>query len=377
MKKVGIITFHNSYNCGSMLEAYAIQKYLLKRGINNEIVNFSSDGQKELYSVYFKNNNLKNVIKNIIIFFHRNKIKNNNLNYEEFKNKNFILSKEYSTGDIISEDNYSVVVAGSDQIWNITIKDSDDSYFLNWVNNARKVAYAPSFGAKKITDYTNDSKYTDFLNNFDALSIRENNGKMWIKEMIGKDVPVLIDPTLLLDAIDYDEIIDNNYVPNFKYIFFYSPHFNNEMCKFVKKISEKYKLPVITWSAKRYYTKFIRRYGFKLANYESPSSYLSLIKNAEMIFTTSFHGSIFSTIYRKKFFTVKNGEMYGNDDRVITLLDSIGMEERLIEPNFDDKFDYFKNVNYKIYENKLNALRKEATDYLERNVVEYYNEDRK
>ena len=67
MKKIGIITFHNSYNCGSMLESYAMQTILEKRNMTAEIVNFSSDGQKELYSVWFKNNTIKNIIKNMML----------------------------------------------------------------------------------------------------------------------------------------------------------------------------------------------------------------------------------------------------------------------------------------------------------------------
>lgn len=66
-KKIGIITFHNSYNCGSMLESFAIQKIIEKLGGNPEIINFSNSGQRRLYSVFFKNNSIKNIIKNILI----------------------------------------------------------------------------------------------------------------------------------------------------------------------------------------------------------------------------------------------------------------------------------------------------------------------
>ena len=65
MKKIGIITFHNSYNCGSMLESYAIQKYLQKQKLENEIIDFSNNGQKKIYSILFKNSSIKNIIKNI------------------------------------------------------------------------------------------------------------------------------------------------------------------------------------------------------------------------------------------------------------------------------------------------------------------------
>lgn len=372
MKKIGIITFHNSYNCGSMLESYAIYKRMQQIDDKVEIVDFSSEGQRELYSVFNKNNSVKNILKNILIFPKRNKIKNNNLKYEEFKQKYFKLSKKY-TNNNIDESPYSVVVAGSDQIWNITISDFDEAYFLNWVNNAKKVAYAPSFGSKNIIKYSNEpEKYADLLNDFDALSIREKNGKKWIKDLIDKDVDVLIDPTLIFGQNEYDKLLDDSCTPNEDYIFFYCPGFSRDLCRFVKKVSKKYNLPVICWSTKSYCTKLIFTYGFKLPKYESPSVYLSLIKNAKLVFTTSFHGTIFSTIYKKEFYTLKNGGMYGDDDRVITLLEQLNMEDRLLVPNFDSTFDYFNELDYSVYDKKIIELQKKANKYIDENVKVYH-----
>lgn len=372
MKKIGIITFHNSYNCGSMLESYAIYKIMCEIDSKAEIINFSSDGQKKLYSVFEKNTSLKNVVKNLLVFPHRKQLLANNNKYEEFKNKYFKLSKEY-TSDNLSDDDYSILIAGSDQIWNITIDDYDDAYFLSFGKNAKKVAYAPSFGSKDIMKNSNNpNKYKELISNFDALSVREENGKKWIKKLTGKDAEVLIDPTLLYDNKFYDNIIDDKCTPNFKYIFFYCPSFDRGLCKFVKKISLKYNLPVVCWSSKSYYKKFIYTFGFKLPEYESPSVYLSLIKNAELVFTTSFHGTIFSTIYKKRFFTLKNGGMYGDDDRVMTLLKQLDITERLIEPVYDEKYDYLKEMDYTSYNKNLKKLQNKAQKYIEKNVeVEY------
>ena len=127
MKKIGIITFHNSYNCGSMLESYAMQTIIEKLGGNVEIINFSNEGQRNLYAIFNKNNSLKNIIKNILLLPHRKRLKRNNLKYNEFKKKYFKLSNEYHNISELDDNNYSVVVAGSDQIWNITIDDSDDA----------------------------------------------------------------------------------------------------------------------------------------------------------------------------------------------------------------------------------------------------------
>lgn len=370
MKKVGIITFHNSYNCGSMLESFAIEKILEKQGLDAKIIDFQSLEQKELYNIKFKNNSIRNIVKNIIIIPARKKLKNNNARYEAFKNKNFKLTKTYTKMEELNDKDFDVVVAGSDQVWNITIEDGNDAYFLPWVKNAKKVAYAPSFGAKNIMEHTSDTeKYKNFINDFDAISIRENNGQKWIKDLCDIDVPVLVDPTLLLEAEDYDLIKDDIITPkNEDYIFLYCPGFDREICKFVKKISEKYNLKVITWSTKSYYTKNIKSFGFELVECEDPAIYLSLIKNAKLVMTTSYHGTIFSTIYKKNFITIKNGGMYGSDDRVRTLLDQLDMNETLIPFEFDDNFDYLRDVNYKGYDEKMKKLKEKALTYINENI---------
>ncbi len=370
-KKIGIITFHNSYNCGSMLESFAIQEIIRKFGGNPEIINFSNEGQQKLYGVLFENSSVKNIIKNILLLPARKKIIINNQKYEEFKNNNFNLSDNYSDITELNDKKYSVVVAGSDQIWNITIADGDDAYFLPWVKKAKKIAYAPSFGAKNILENTNNiEKYKKMINDFDALSIRENNGKKWIKDLCDKDVDVLLDPTLLLEKKDYEKLEDSSIKIDSKYIFFYSPSFDRNICKYVKKIADKYNLKVITWSTKSYYIKMIKSFGFILPEYESPSVYLTLIKNAELVITTSYHGTIFSTIYRKKFIVVKNGGMYGNDDRVKTLLAQLNMEKQLIPYTFDNNYNYLGEVDYSQYDKKLPKLKKKSLDFIKENIFD-------
>lgn len=370
MKKIGIITFHNSYNCGSMLESYAMQTIIKKCGGNPQIINFSNQEQRELYGSFYKNKSIKNIIKNLFIISAQTRIKYNNNKYEEFKNRNFNLTHSYQTMTELDDSNYSTIVAGSDQIWNITIDDADDAYFLPWVKKARKVAYSPSFGAKNIMRYSNNpEKYRRMINEFDALSIREYNGKRWIKDLCGKDVEVLLDPTLLLEKSDYELIEKKDFNEKEKYIFFYAPEFKRDICKFVEKISKKYNLKVVTWSTKSYYVKRVKSFGFKLADYEDPSMYLSLIKNAELVITTSYHGTIFSTIYRKKFITVKNGGMYGDDDRVITLLKQLDMENRLIPYTFKENYDYLEEVDYTNYDVVLPQLKEKSIKYIDMNII--------
>lgn len=369
MKKIGIITFHASHNCGSMMQAYALQTILNKRGYDNEIIDFQNEGQKDMYAIVHKKKTIKNFIKNLLLLSSRKKIQEQWNEYEKFKNSTFNLSKNhYKTNNQLklTNDIYDKFISGADQIWNITIKDSDDSYFLNFVSDSsKKIAYAPSFGAKNIMQVTKDyKKYKNYLLEYKSLSIRECNGKKWIKKMINKDVKVVLDPTLLIFKEDYNKI-EEEIEKEEKYIFYYAPVYNRKIDLFVKKISKKYNIPVIVWNAREYYMKKEYLNGFILPSKINPGVYLDLIKNAEIVITTSFHGTIFSTIYGKNFWTIKNGNMYNTDDRVITLMNQLSLKDRLIEPTFDDKFDYMKNVSYLEYEKNLKKLRKESISYLE------------
>ena len=366
-KRIGILTFHNSYNCGSMMQAYALQQYLKKLGVESEIIDFSNEGQKRLYSVFFKDYSIKNLIKNCILFFHQRKIKKNYQYYELFKRANFILSKNsYEKEEELIDEDYDYIICGSDQIWNITIADSDDAYFLPWVKNAKKIAYAPSFGAKNIVKYAqNVEDYKAFLQDFDSLSIREDNGQIWLKDLIGKNIPVVLDPTLLLAREDYEKIINTNIKTPEKYIFYYSPGYSKGINRLVKKISKKYKLPVIAFNAKSFYLKGMNfTTSFQLPSFENPAVYLRLIKKATMVITTSFHGTVFSTIFEKTFWTIKNGGMFGDDDRVLSMMKKLDLEDRLVSMDFDDDFNYLQSKDYQKYHSNLTREQDFSIHYL-------------
>ena len=366
VKKIGIITFHHSYNCGSMMQAFALQSVVQSFGFSVEIIDFSNCGQKLLYRPFFANSSIKNIIKNLILIPHITRIKNNNKRYEDFIKKYFVLSKKSYSDMEELEDDYYAVIAGSDQIWNVTIADSDDAYFLPWVNNGLRIAYAPSFGARNVVEYSKDpEKYIKYLKRFDAISIRENNGRMWLKEFMDIDAPVVLDPTLLLDESHYSNIYNSisTTVPD-RYIFYYSPNYDKEIIRLVNKVSKKYNMPVVAFNSKSFFVKMMWSKGFVLPNYEDPAIYLKLIKFADMVFTTSFHGAVFSSIFKKNFWIVKNGGMFSTDDRIISMTSMLDLNDRIIPIRFDDKFDYCSSKDYTEYERRKDYYKLFSKEFL-------------
>ena len=205
MGRIGILTLHHSYNCGSMLQAFALQETLERMGHEVRVINFSNEGQARLYSVLERPTSLKRIAKDVLLAPRAGRIRRNFAAYERFMTEHLHLDGPVvRRREELDDAGYDAVVAGSDQMWNVTIENGDDAYFLPWVTRARRVAYAPSFGARSPARFARDPRvHADWLRRFDALSVRERNGRRWIRELIGVDAPVLLDPTLLLDAGDY------------------------------------------------------------------------------------------------------------------------------------------------------------------------------
>ena len=372
-KKIGLITFSRAHNYGSLLQAYALQKKIQQfPDIKCEIIDFSNNAQIEMYSIFKTKCTIKNIIKNAIALFFYPLMKREYMDFEKFIVTNLQLSStQYTDETSLKELNneYDMFVTGSDQVWNIKCLDADDAYFLSFVSEKPKIAYAPSFGAQNICECSeHPEKYEEYLKQFSNISIRENNGKMWLKKLIDKDVPVLIDPTMFYTKEEWYPLMSEPLYDQ-PYILYYSFHFTQEINKVVKKISKKLGLPVIILSAHACIYNLCAMYGFKLARHAGPQEFIRLINDAEFVLSNSFHGTVFSTIFEKNFWFLYGSIQDENDDRAKTLVQQMGIEDRILNITDIDKCDFNKIPDYKKVANNLQRLRKEAFDYLNEALV--------
>ncbi|MEH7526135.1 polysaccharide pyruvyl transferase family protein, partial [Bacillus sp. JJ1503] len=372
-KKIGILTFQASHNNGSLLQAYALQKVISeKMGYQNKIINFSNKNSQDMYALFPRSSSLKRVIKNLFYLTFYKKVKTHFDDFNRFINSELKLSDGFfETSKDLEKiaDNYDILVSGSDQIWNINCYDADDAYFLNFTNNVKKVAYAPSLGANNILEHADDvDKYRNYLMDYSALSIREKNGKKWIEELTGREVELTLDPTMLLKRDEWDDITLSKLYDK-EYIFYYAFHYSDEVNRAVKKISEKLNIPVIVLDAKSWAIRRLFSMGFELTEHGGPSVMLSMIKNASLVFTTSYHGTIFSTVFEKPFWFVKSTMLNKGDDRAYTLLEQTGLEERFMDVNKLEEVDLFKPIDYNKVNKKVEKLRESSLEYL-KNALE-------
>lgn len=251
-----------------------------------------------------------------------------------------------------------VYMIGSDQVWNPAItKDRCLDYFLSFVpEHKRRVAYASSIGVSEwTTDRTLTTEIATQLSKFEMISCRESDGVKVLKDIFNIDAVHVVDPTLLF--ADYSELIGNT---GQKQTFVYYPLFGGkEMEDLCKSTASKLGLryvnnnPQKTWLRGRIWNRL------------SVQEWLRNFAEAEFVATQSFHGTAFSIINNKQFFTVYNGSKVS---RIANLLDALGIRDRLF-PTVEAALDarpWETPINYDEVNKRLAVLRAESWDFLKR-----------
>lgn len=365
-KRVGIITFHAAHNYGSSLQSYALQNVIKEMDYDCEIINFRTESQKDQYRPLTKRKGLKYVLKNAYFLLCYKARKQKYDIFENFIDKYLNKSpKEYQSLDELYNENfnYTHFISGSDQIWNTAPNDANMAYFLPFVKNGKRISYAPSFG--QIGKIKHKDEIKKYLNKYDSLSIREEFGQKLIKEMTGKNVKILVDPTLLLSKERWQKLICNKPFIDGEYIFFYTLFADKEMISMVKQLSHILKIPVVISNVSNQYEIFS---GFKKRLNVGPLEFLNLIYNAKMVCTSSFHGTVFSIIFNKPFISIRGL----TDNRISTLLKLTNLQDAsvnhpeelttqkvsaLLETDFSKAEIAIKDEQKKAYEFLAKALQ--------------------
>ena len=364
-KKIGTITYHSSYNHGSCLQAYALQTFMQNsfRDIDYSIINLRTDRQKNYYA-FREKTTIKNFIKRMLLLGSGKKLNKRFNNYEEFINKKLNITDEYKTLDSLKNANFKfdVFISGSDQIWNLSPLDFDWSYYLEFCHGARKVSYAASFGQNTLDASEQQlARIKNDLDDYYAISVREEGSARNVEYITGKKPVINVDPTLLIEKKEWESIIREDAFRKKDYIFLYDVKGSKDAYKVAKAMSKLYKMPVVIVreSAKYHllYRSFIKKYE------AGPIEFLNLIKNAKMVVSSSFHGTVFSIIFQKPFFSVDNG----SDLRLIDLLKNTGLEERRITYNdSSEKIKYVYDIDFRKSEKYIIHERERSRQYLKK-----------
>ncbi|WP_031514119.1 polysaccharide pyruvyl transferase family protein [Desulfofalx alkaliphila] len=368
MRKIAILTLNGYFNYGNRLQNYAMQEVLENSGFYCETI--INDRAKSGVSLERRINNLrKSSIKEIYIKTYNRIWKNIRKDTiakrtEEFKRftlkyikeTDYAISKSDIPGNL--SERYDYFVTGSDQVWNPNNLHGTSFFFLTFAEKHKRIAYAPSFGISEIKpEFTKN--YKKWLSGMHKLSVREDDGAKIIKELTGRDAPVLVDPTLLLTKEKWLSIAKQaNNKPKGKYLLtYFLGGMPDNYKKQIKNIVKENKLEVINLGDIR--EKETYRTG--------PSEFIDYINDCSIFCTDSFHGAVFSILLEKPFIVFERMGSTSMYSRIDTLLNKFKLNSRKAE-NISWQDNVFE-TDYSHVPPILEAERKKSLDYL-KNALE-------
>lgn len=387
--KIGILTVHRAPNYGALLQCYALQHYLNILGYECMVIDLLRpyhDGYiptpgYEPFDVKKIHRSFKGEIKKFIgHYLHRydaNNRKFSNVYAKEIAHKKELFARfdkriaytrQYnSIGELYANPPlFDIYITGSDQLWNPTQPYCIEPYFLTFVKEGRKISYATSIGVSSIPDEIK-LKYVSWLRSYDYISVREKEAQD-ILSGINKPVYRIIDPTFLLPATKWEEIIDtsldlceNEYV--FGFTLSYISDFHSFMKKYARRQNKKYVYIVHAFQDAPYTCNDKNVIGLIDV---SPEQWLGLIHNASEIFTDSFHGTVFSLIFGKSFYSYIPS-FNNRGSRIENLLQLFGLKERIIYNLKDCAFEA-KTIDYRNVNGIIEKEREKASAFLNKAI---------
>lgn len=292
MKNIGILTQPLIANYGGILQNYALQKILRNMGYNP----ITFDTRRKIPLFIF----VLSTIKTILLFFIPGKrrpffkrLEKRKEVFDDFVNKYITKTEPFHNchPELITNYNLDAIIVGSDQVWRPQCNQKLDDSFLQFASDSRirKIAYAASFGVDYWEyNYKSTKKYAELLKKFDFVSVRENSGITLCQKYLNTDAQENLDPTLLLDERDYLDLCASVKKNNSKFLAAYILDMTNEKKDILKHLSEEKQLAIRYFSAEA---------ESKLTIQE----WLAMFRDASYIVTDSFHGTIFSIIFKKDF----------------------------------------------------------------------------
>ena len=360
MKKIGLCTFYDD-NFGTCLQSYALEQILFKCSDDVEIIRYIRDKNEKSSLLKRVTSKTPRQLYNALRLRKRGTLWKKAFN--DFRNEKMFFSKEvYDKESDISmlADKYDVLVCGSDMLWSEEFYDDWKFYFLGFAPKKKSIACAPSFGKNEIFE-EHKTLCGELINDIGYLSCREEAGVQMIFDKFGLKCPQVLDPTFLFSREEWNQNLSPNRLVQPKYILTYLfGGIHGDRKKNIEKLAKKtgYKIVHIPMTIDEFNRDAYRE---KMG----PLEFVTLFRDAEYIFTDTFHGTIFSIIFGKQFWVLDRtdkSKWAKYSDRMTSTLKMFGLSNRYIcnQKDIDvDEVIEFDNVN-KIIDEK----RKDSMNYL-------------
>lgn len=361
MKKVGLLTFHRATNYGACLQAYALKNFIEDQGCSCDIIDYRCPTIENFYNkIFLTDDSIKTKIKKIITWSVQ---KERNKKFKDFIYNNLLCGKNfgYTRYNVASVNElYDLFIVGSDQVWSPFCTGGDLTYFLDFVEDPKKCnSYAACVGVAS-DDFLKSNDVVNNLLRFNHVSVREESTKNRLNDITAirteKNISLDIDPTLLLDTSKWVEAAHK--IKRNHYIFVYSLSMPDEVVSFAKRLAKEKQKKIIFCTLDNLFTIKNKNDTVNV----SPEEFLGYIKNADYVVTNSFHGTVFSVVFRKNFYVIKNKNPNHDNSRLVNILSLLELENRLIGENYT--LDALEEIDYSSVEYKLMMLRDSSREYV-------------
>jgi hypothetical protein len=356
--KLGILTFHEAINYGAFFQVYALQTVLKSLGHQVCILNYRNrhhhiSEQRTLLSSRNPLTLLSN-LKKIM-----------NFRYDQrqlliYPPKPLTKEKQFEE---ISRD-IDITIYGSDIIWDCEMQmlGCDPIYFgAHNFSKYGKISYAPSMGTAQGLLPMHLSRH---ITDFQKISVRDEKTRNLVSKSIAKsDISVVVDPTILLAPRKWSELVGQRKIKE-KYLLIYCTHIPGSVKSQITEFAEKRGLKVILVGFKQ------RMRGIKKISV-GPFDWLNLFAHADYVVTSTFHGTVFSVIFKKKFLVFRNLAIDAKAPHFlekIGLLDSKYLDAEKQDINIDKCLE--EVLDYQRINKTLSHLREKSRVFLEEAIEE-------
>ena len=350
---------YSTSNYGNRLQNYALQEILKSLGFKSQSL---QPCKKKSFVIF-----IAKFIANLILAKNRNGIhiktfKDWQMQWQEYEmlprkkaikifERKYIKLRYIRKNDLIFpstlNSEYDFFIVGSDQVWSplsYHLKWRSNNYLLKFAAPKKRIAYAASFGINQLPEEWK-VEMAEELSKFKAISVRETAGARIIKDLIGKDVPVLLDPTMLLTANDWRSIETHQLIGSERYILaFFLGSQPKEVYAQIQEKAEELGAQVIEMmdSQSKYFAL-------------GPDGFLEMIDHAELVFTDSFHTVVFSILFHKPFYIYQRHleDQLDISSRIETLLQKTGLTNRVLSGELPTEDDFEKSDRLLLKEREI------------------------
>lgn len=383
--RIGLCIRYFNPNYGGMLQGYATMKLLEKRNVYFELIRYEKkkdikyyiSSLPRLFNPILRYEKKLLISKKVNAKFHPEFSK-----FEAIRRKQFLdfeekyfkpKEKKFYGYDALSKGakDYDAVITGSDQIWSPSGLETNFYNLMFVPDEVRKISLASSFGVSAIPK-NQIERTRKYLSRIPFISMRENQGAKIVKELTGRDVPVILDPVCMLSEEEWSDFASKREFCNEKYLFAYLMGDNMEYRKAITEYANSQGLKIVTLRHANQYVKADENFGDYWFYDVGPRDFLALINNAEKVCTDSYHGSVFSLIFHKSvaiFSRYNDSDTFSKNSRIDTLCKNYGIEYRRFSKNRDLNTIFNQELPTERIDKILMKGRREFDAYLDSSLM--------